>query len=176
MADHFADRYWATKFWTAKYFQGGEQNPGAMYASLSGSGVIAADIEGITVESAVVLGGAWVPEKARKAEQRRKKRLEDEERELESTIRLAYQRLTGKITTPPAIFEAEGSPQKLAVNAEKLAAQLVSKSRNSEKMRARNAEIIKDLLYQANEITRLAEAEADEMQMEEEAIVMLLAL
>lgn len=47
MADHFADQYWSGLFWTAKYFQGGEQNPGAISASLSGSGAIVAELDGI---------------------------------------------------------------------------------------------------------------------------------
>lgn len=42
MADHFADRYWSTKFWAGRYFQVGEQNPGAMQASLSGAGTVSA--------------------------------------------------------------------------------------------------------------------------------------
>jgi hypothetical protein len=44
VADHFAERYWSTWYWTARYFQGGEQNPGAMSASLSGAGSIAAGL------------------------------------------------------------------------------------------------------------------------------------
>jgi hypothetical protein len=47
MADHFADQYWSTKFWTVNYFQGGEVDPNAMRASLSGAGAISATLEGL---------------------------------------------------------------------------------------------------------------------------------
>jgi hypothetical protein len=44
MADYFADRYWGTQYWTVRYFQGGEVDPNAMSASLSGSGTIGATL------------------------------------------------------------------------------------------------------------------------------------
>jgi hypothetical protein len=42
MADHFADRYWSTQFWSVRYFQGGEQPEGAMQALLAGASSLSA--------------------------------------------------------------------------------------------------------------------------------------
>ncbi len=106
-------------------------------------------------------GGAAHPGKI-KHEKERRQRLKQEEEQLEQTIRKAYQRLTWKTTEPPILKDA--SPKKLAVHAEKLAAQLVEKSKDSARQRTKNKEIIADLHRQANAI----------MQEEEEAIVMLL--
>lgn len=62
MADNFADRYWPVRFWSARYFQGGEQNPGAMQASLSGGGfVIASLTSGQRAEQAPRYGGGGAP-------------------------------------------------------------------------------------------------------------------
>lgn len=44
MADHFADQYWSTKFWTVNYFQGGEVDLNAMQAALSGAGAVSATL------------------------------------------------------------------------------------------------------------------------------------
>lgn len=49
MADHYGDKFFPPSYFPAGYFQGGEQNPGAMSASLSGSSAVVATIEtGIT--------------------------------------------------------------------------------------------------------------------------------
>lgn len=42
MSDFFANRYWPERFWAVHYFQGGEVDPNAMSASLSGSGSLTA--------------------------------------------------------------------------------------------------------------------------------------
>ncbi len=80
MADHFADRYWSTKFWTVNYFQGGEQNPGAMSASLSGAGAIDATISVASQQEDAPHGGDDNLWKRRKAWKQKKlkiaKRLE----------------------------------------------------------------------------------------------------
>lgn len=52
MSDYFANGYFAPKYWTVKYFQGGEVNPNAMSASLSGGGSITAVLVGIEVVTA----------------------------------------------------------------------------------------------------------------------------
>lgn len=109
-------------------------------------------------------GGGWLSDEQIKADHEHRKKRRERERELEETIITAYQRLTGKITEPPIIEEAQGNPVKLAVHAEKLAKQLVEKSKSSDRMRAKNKAIIADLQRQANAI----------MQEEEEAIVSLL--
>jgi hypothetical protein len=123
------------------------------------------------VEEPVRQGGAWLDESQVREYENEKKRRRDIEREIEETITLAYQRLTGKITPPPAVIEAKGEPEKLAIAAEKIAAQLVSKANKSDKFKARNRAIIADLKRLAREIT---EADALALQIEEEAIVFLL--
>jgi hypothetical protein len=124
------------------------------------------------VEEPVRQGGAWLDESQVKEYENEKKRRRDIEREIEETITLAYQRLTGKITPPPAVIEAKGDIEKLAIAADKIAAQLVSKANKSDKFKARNRAIIADLKRLAREIT---EADALALQIEEEAIVFLLA-
>jgi hypothetical protein len=57
MADNFADRYWSTQFWTVRYFQGGEVDPNAMSASLSGSGGLTATLTALGAEAPTVTGG-----------------------------------------------------------------------------------------------------------------------
>ncbi len=96
-------------------------------------------------------------------EENRRQRLKKNELALEDTIRLAHQRLSGKVTEP-AILEEEPTPHKLAIHAEKLAEALAEKSKDSAKLRTRNKAIIADLQRQAQAI----------MQEEEEAIIMLL--
>jgi hypothetical protein len=123
------------------------------------------------VEEPARQGGAWLDESQVREYESEKKRRRNQERELEETITLAYQRLTGKITTPPAVIEAKGKPEKLAIAADKIAAQLVSKANKSDKFKARNRAIIADLKRLAREIT---EADALALQIEEEAIVFLL--
>jgi hypothetical protein len=50
MADHFADRYWSTKFWSTRYFQGGEVDPNAMTATLSGWSSMTGDLTAATLD------------------------------------------------------------------------------------------------------------------------------
>ncbi len=107
-------------------------------------------------------GAARTWPKDQKANEKRKRQLKEAEAQLESTIRQAYQRLTGKVTEPE-ILTQEASPQKLAIHAEKLAAQLAVKAKNSAKQRTRNKTIIEDLKRQAHAIMQ-----------EEEAIITLL--
>ena len=57
MSDYFANGYFAPKYWTVKYFQGGEVNPNAMSASLSGGGSITAVLVGIEVVTATGTSG-----------------------------------------------------------------------------------------------------------------------
>ena len=57
MSDHFADRYFAPGYWPTSYFQGGDQNPGAMRAALSGSGALVAVLEGVEAASVAVEAG-----------------------------------------------------------------------------------------------------------------------
>ena len=56
MADYFADAYFGSKYWTADYFQGGEVDPNAMQAALSGSATITANLTAETVTEAETYG------------------------------------------------------------------------------------------------------------------------
>lgn len=56
MADYFADAYFGSKYWTASYFQGGEADPNAISASLSGSGGLVATLT--AVESTAIEYGS----------------------------------------------------------------------------------------------------------------------
>lgn len=49
--DYFPNKFFPDNYFPGRYFQGGEQNPGAMSASLSGSGTISADLVGIQTET-----------------------------------------------------------------------------------------------------------------------------
>lgn len=74
MADYFADAYFGSKYWTADYFQGGEVDPNAMQAALSGSATITANLTAETVtEAATYTGGPFSFPK------RQSYRLDDEE-------------------------------------------------------------------------------------------------
>ncbi len=57
MADHFADRFWSTQFWTARYFQSGDVDTNAMAASLSGAGSVSASLTVVSVAVAAQGGG-----------------------------------------------------------------------------------------------------------------------
>jgi len=60
MAEYFTSRFWATKYWNGRYFQAGIQDPGAIYANLSGSGAIVADISSTQANEQPTGGGyAW---------------------------------------------------------------------------------------------------------------------
>lgn len=118
--------------------------------------------------------GGWLSDEQIKAsdEHRRKRKLR--QTELEETIELAYKRLTGKLSARTILDPVKDAPKSLAKLGEKLATQLVSKGQDSARLRTRNVQIIADLKRLSDEVTRLEESRALEMQMEEEAIVMLL--
>lgn len=134
---------------------------GTVYGSMQGSGYVYSYADA-SAPSPSGGGGAAHPTKI-KHEKERRERLKKNELAIEQTIRLAHQRISGKVTEPE-ILKQEASPQRLAVHAEKLAAQLVEKSKDSAKQRTRNKAIIAELKRQAQAI----------MQEEEEAIIMLL--
>lgn len=114
-----------------------------------------------------VIGGGWIDPKAIEENDNRKQRLKKNDELLEQTIRLAHQRLTGKITEPP-VLKDNPKPERLAIHAKKMAQQLVEKSKESAKLRTRNKQIIADLRRLADE----AKAERDE----EELIIVSLLL
>lgn len=57
MADYFADAYFGSRYWTADYFQGGEVDPNAMQAALSGSATITATLTAEAVTGAATYTG-----------------------------------------------------------------------------------------------------------------------
>lgn len=129
---------------------------------------------GTSSAPAILQHGGWLSESQLKRHDEWRKKRKDQEQELETTIKLAYQRLTGKVTAPPVLAETKGDPEKLAAAAKKMASLLVTKSTSSAKMRTRNAQVIADLTRLASQIQALQEKQNYEMQMEEEAVVMLL--
>ena len=71
--DHFPNRYFPDNYFPGRYFQGGEQNPGAMSASLSGSG----SLSGLISQTAQATGGSvigWDPYYYKKRNKRRDQR------------------------------------------------------------------------------------------------------
>lgn len=118
--------------------------------------------------------GGWLSdEQLRTYDEVRSKRRK-RERELEETIELAYKRLTGKVSAKKIIEPTRGEPEKLSELGKQLAAQLVAKGQDSARLRTRNAQIIADLKRLAIEVIEYQEAQALALQIEEEAIVMLM--
>ena len=118
--------------------------------------------------------GGWLSEEQLRANEDHRKRRKKRQRELEETIELAYQRLTGKVSAKKLIEPTKGEPEKLSKLGAELAAKLVAKSQDSARLRTRNAQIIADLKRLANEILEYENAQILALQMEEETIVMLL--
>lgn len=128
----------------------------------------------ITDATETTTTGGWLSEEQLRAHDEHRRKRKARERELEETIELAYKRLTGKISAKKIIEPTKGEPEKLSELGKQLAAQLVTKGQDSARLRTRNAQIIADLKRLANEVIEYQEAQAYAMQMEEEAIIMLL--
>jgi hypothetical protein len=60
MADHFSDRYWSTGYWSVRYFQGGEADPNALSAVLSGASTTVGTVSAAGHMSASLSGTASV--------------------------------------------------------------------------------------------------------------------
>ena len=118
--------------------------------------------------------GGWLSEEQLRANEDHRKRRKKRQRELEETIELAYKRLTGKLSAKKIIEPTKGEPERLSQLGEKLAAQLTAKSQDSARLRTRNAQIIADLKRLSIEVIEYENAQILALQMEEEAIVMLL--
>lgn len=123
---------------------------------------------------ATITRGGWLSDEQIRADEDHRKKRKKRERELEETIELAYKRLTGKISAEAILEPVREEPERLAKLGAKLAAQLVTKGADSARVRTRNAQIIADLKRLANEILEHQSAQYRALQMEEEAIVMLL--
>jgi len=72
--DHFPNRYFPDNYFPGRYFQGGQQNPGAISASLSGSGSITATLVGVQAADEGRGKGGWDPYYYKKRNKRRDKR------------------------------------------------------------------------------------------------------
>ena len=74
--DHFPNKYFPDNYFPGRYFQGGEQNPGAMSASLSGSATLTATLVGIEPAAEDISGnkGGWDPYYYKKRNKRRDQR------------------------------------------------------------------------------------------------------
>ena len=74
--DHFPNRYFPDNYFPGRYFQGGEQNPGAMSASLSGSGSLTGFLVGVEApaEDETRGKGGWDPYFYKKRNKRRDQR------------------------------------------------------------------------------------------------------
>jgi hypothetical protein len=73
--DHFPNKYFPDGYFPGRYFQGGEQNPGAMSASLSGSGSLAGLLVGVEDTAEETRGkGGWDPYYYKKRNKRRDQR------------------------------------------------------------------------------------------------------
>lgn len=165
MADHFADAYWSTKFWTVNYFQGGEVDLNAMQAALSGAGAVSATLTAATV-AVVIQGGGWLSKEQLREYEKTKRRKRSAIDDLETTVERAYSKLHGKAETPPV-----ETPAAVVVAAKEVVKTLAT--RKAEKIASA------DDLATLKEIRRLLDAVVADMkrreQEEEEAIVLLLA-
>lgn len=73
--DHFPNKYFPDNYFPGRYFQGGEQNPGAMSASLSGSGSLSGLLVGVEDTAKETRGkGGWDPYFYKKRNKRRDQR------------------------------------------------------------------------------------------------------
>lgn len=72
--DHFPNKYFPDNYFPGRYFQGGEQNPGAMSASLSGSGSITALLVGVEQTEDTRGRSGWDPYYYKKRNKRRDQR------------------------------------------------------------------------------------------------------
>lgn len=73
--DHFPNKYFPDNYFPGRYFQGGEQNPGAMSASLSGSGSLTGLLVGVEDAAEETRGkGGWDPYYYKKRNKRRDQR------------------------------------------------------------------------------------------------------
>jgi len=107
MADHYGDKFFPPSYFPAGYFQGGEQNPGAMSASLSGSADVAATLD-FTIVSAD-RGGDGFPRSSAIRQRRRARSLKRNLAYLEAieTGTPVIERVVSKAIAREAVAKAE---------------------------------------------------------------------
>jgi len=102
MADHYGDKFFPPSYFPAGYFQGGEQNPGAMSASLSGSASVAAALTApASVAEFIDLHDGISPEKRAELD---REALAREQAETERRVgpRKALEKARATLDPPPA--------------------------------------------------------------------------
>lgn len=154
--DHFPNRYFPDNYFPGRYFQGGEQNPGAMSASLSGSGSLTALLS--VAETVAESGnkGGWNPYVYKKRNKRR-----DQRRDVVRFIEEVAQ---------PDLAQAPERVQEQAQDALE-AARLA--------LRLNELDALQRALREINEFYALVRAEAkrqrDEIDADEEELLLLAA-
>lgn len=144
--DSFPNRYFPDNYFPGRYFQGGQQDPGAMAASLSGSGSITATLVGVEVPAEDTGGkGGFDPYYYKRRNKRRSKR-----KDVEQFIKELAQ---------PDLTQAPEMVQEQAQEALE-AARLALKSDGMEALQRALAEI--------NEFYALVRAEAKRLRDEED--------
>ena len=106
MADHFADRFWSSKFWAQRYFQGGTADPNAMFASHSGAGSITASLSYSSAAGDGAIINLERRRRRRKAWYDAIQRLQDGEKVTLPEVKRAV-REVAKAIDKPALPEAE---------------------------------------------------------------------
>lgn len=166
MADHFADAYWSTQFWSVRYFQGGEADPNAMSASLSGAGSVTANLTAST-ETVTVQGGGWLSKAQLREYEKNKRRKRIAIDALEETVEEAYSVLHGK-EIPAKVIK---TPAAVVSKARELSRAIVAKKAQADAT-AEELALLKELKRLADQV--IADMKRREQE-EEEAIVLLLA-
>ncbi len=152
--DHFPNKYFPDNYFPGRYFQGGEQNPGAMSASLSGSGSLTATLVGVEVQAEDTRGkGGWDPYYYKKRNKRR-----DQRRDV---VRFVEEVAEAPLAQAPIEIQEQGRE---ALEAARLALQLAE------------LDAMQKALREINEFYALIRAEAKRLRDEEEDDIDLLLL
>lgn len=149
--DHFPNRYFPDNYFPGRYFQGGEQNPGAMSASLSGSGSLTATL---TQAAAAATGGSvigWDPYYYKKRNKRR-----DQRRDV---VKFVEEVAEAPLAQAPIEIQEQGRE---ALEAARLALQLAE------------LDAMQKALREINEFYALIRAEAKRLRDEEDEEELLL--
>ena len=152
--DHFPNRYFPDNYFPGRYFQGGEQNPGAISASLSGSGSLTATLVGVEAAAEDTRGkGGWDPYFYKKRNKRR-----DQRRDV---VRFIEEVATPELTKAPERVQEQAQE---ALEAARLALLL------------NELDAMQKALREINEFYALIRAEAKRLREEEDAEEELLLL
>lgn len=151
--DHFPNKYFPDNYFPGRYFQGGEQNPGAMSASLSGSGSITALLVGVEQTEDTRGRSGWDPYYYKKRNKRR-----DQRRDV---VKFVEEVAEAPLAQAPAEIREQAQE---ALEAARLALQLAE------------LDAMQKALREINEFYALIRAEAKRLRDEEEDDLDLLLL